>query len=139
MVAAVSNCRKDGMTGFVSMPEDTFEFSPLTPRLKDKVKGQMLEFFRTPLESQGLSMDNFFIVKRVTFPNFTGADSEELQWDDADSGEGLVGKNEEFEFEFADEEYPLEELEVEGGEKRNKMVETAIFFDHVAYKRNPQK
>ena len=135
MVAAVSNCRKDGMTGFVSMPEDTFEFSPLTPRLKDKVKGQMLEFFRTPLESQGLSMDNFFIVKRVTFPNFTGADSEELQWDDADSGEGLVGKNEEFEFEFADEEYPLEELEVEGGEKRNKMVETAIFFDHVAYKR----
>ena len=39
LVAAVSNCRKGGMTGFVSMPEDTFEFSALTERLKDKVKG----------------------------------------------------------------------------------------------------
>lgn len=134
LVAAVSNCRKGGMTGFVSMPEDTFEFSPLTEGLKDKVKGQMLEFFRTPLEAQGLSINDFFLVKRVTFPNFTGSDTEELQWDDADTGEN-IGKGE-FELEFGDvDEFPLEELEVEGEEQKNKMVETAIFFDHVAYKR----
>ena len=134
LVAAVSNCRKGGMTGFVSMPEDTFEFSPLTDGLKDKVKGQMLEFFRTPLESQGLSINDFFIVKRVIFPNFTGSDTEELQWDDTDSEENLR-EEDEFELEFADDEYPLEELEVGGEEPKNKMVETAIFFDHVAYKR----
>ena len=133
LVAAVSNCRKSEMTGFVSMPEDTFEFSPLTSRLKDKVKGQMLEFFRTPLESQGLSMDDFFLVKRVTFPNFTGSDTKELQWDDADSEEN-IDKEDEFEFDFIDVDYPIEVLEV-GGEQKNMMVETAIFFDHVAYKR----
>ena len=122
------------MTGFVSMPEDTFEFSPLTEGLKDKVKGQMLAFFRTPLESQGLSINDFFLVKRVTFPNFTGSDTEELQWDDADTGENIGKGESEFELEFADDEYPLEELEVGGEEQKNKMVETAIFLDHVAYK-----
>ena len=121
LVAAVSNCRKGGMTGFVSMPEDTFEFSPLTEGLKDKVKGQMLEFFRTPLEAQGLSINDFFLVKRVTFPNFTGSDTEELQWDDADTGEN-IGKGE-FELEFGDvDEFPLEELEVEVQEARDLLA-----------------
>ena len=33
-------------------------------------------FSRTPLESQGLTVDDFYFFKRANFPNFTGADSE---------------------------------------------------------------
>ena len=58
-------------------------------------------------------------------------DREEFKQDGVDSGEN-IDKVDEFDFDFID--VAIEVLEV-AGEQKNMMVQTAIFFDHVAYKR----
>ena len=61
-------------------------------------------------------------------------DREEFKQDGVDSGEN-IDKVDEFDFDFIDVDYPIIEVLEVAGEQRNLMVETAIFFDHVAYKR----
>jgi len=137
LMAAVSNCQEGKMTGFVSTPEDTFEFAPLTKRLKNKVKQQLINYYRAPLEDQGLDVDDFLVVKRVTFPNFTGSDSEFLEWTAEGSVIDVGDSDVLYPIDFGDDDYRIEELEnqEDQGNANNKMIETAIFFDQVAYKR----
>jgi hypothetical protein len=99
----------------------------LTDRLK-----QILSLLRVPeipesLEiDDGVLVDDLYIVKRATFPNFTADDTQEIDyWYNEDDA-------------VLDIDFPIDsdEQETTGSEgDENMMIETAIFFDHVAYNR----
>ena len=127
LVAAVSSCFDGQLSGFISTEKDTFEISPLTDRLK-----QILSLFRNPefadpLEiDDGVLVDDLYIVKRATFPNFTMDDTQEIDYWYNDDDAVL-------DIDFPIDSDVQESPDSEGNE--NKMIEAAIFFDHVAYNR----
>ena len=117
LVAAVSNCQDSQLSGVISTPEDTFEISPLTDRLK-----QILSLLRNPDSAEpldigdGVLVDDLYIVKRAIFLNFTMDDTQEIDYWYND-----------FPIDSDVQETPDTEGNI------NEMIEAAIFFDYVAY------
>lgn len=120
VTAAISSCTEGKFMGFITTPEDTFELTPLTDRLKS-----MLFLFRNTNVlnifggDEEVLVNEHYIVKRATFPNFDSHDSTafsdwEVEVDDT------ILDIELFETEMSDTSTP-------------KLIETAIFFDHIAY------
>ena len=119
LIAAISACEEGKFMGFISTPEDTFEITPLTERLKN-----MLFLLRSPEFSgtggEDMIINEYYIVKRATFPNFTINDSTDFDdWHEEDDNE--------LEIELFETDSP--------GPEAPKTIEMAIFFDHVAYSR----
>ena len=124
MVAAFSNCIDGQIMGFISTEEDTFEISPLTERLRNI--SQSVHLARSGIQD-GMLVNDFYVVKRATFPNFTDDDTEEIDyWYDEDAP-------------IIEVDFPIEDHEAtsEGGDA-NPMIETAVFLDHVGYRRLSQ-
>ena len=128
LVAAVSNCKDGNLMGFISTDKDTFEIAPLTERLKKIAKPA--NFFRKgamPEISEGMLINDLYLVKRATFPNFI-EDSEDIEEiDDEDSEDDIT----------LDIEFPIEETHLDQ-EADNNMIEMAVFLDQVGYQRLSQ-
>ena len=128
LVAAVSNCQDGNLMGFISTDKDTFEIAPLTDRLKKIAKPE--NFFRKgamPEISEGMLINDLYLVKRATFPNFI-EDSEDIKEIDDDDDEDDV---------TLDIEFPIEETNLDQ-EADNNMIEMAVFLDQVGYQRLSQ-
>ena len=123
LVAAVSNCQDSQLSGVISTPEDTFEISPLTDRLK-----QILSLLRNPDSAEpldigdGVLVDDLYIVKRAIFLNFTMYDTQDMDYLYND-GDAIL----DIDFDLDVQETPDTKGNI------NKMIEAAIFFDYVAY------
>ena len=126
LVAAVSNCQDGNLMGFISTDKDTFEIAPLTDRLKKIAKPE--NFFRKgamPEISEGMLINDLYLVKRATFPNFI-EDSEDIKEIDDDDEVFVL-----------DIEFPIEETNLDH-EADNNIIEMAVFLDQVGYQRLSQ-
>lgn len=77
-------------------------------------------------------LNQMYVVKRATFPNFTSDDATELDDDEEDD---VV-----YDLDLEDF-FPISESELESSVEEgdgNKMIETAVFLDHVGYRRLSQ-
>ena len=88
-----------------------------------------------PEITDGMLVNDYYIVKRAVFPNFTADDTEDIDyWYDSEDDTVIDIDIDDF--------YPLEEdefLPIDGEEGRdNKMIEAAVFLDHVGYQRLSQ-
>ena len=112
--------------GFISTDKDTFEIAPLTDRLKKIAKPA--NFFRKgamPEISEGMLINDLYLVKRATFPNFI-EDSEDIKEIDDDDEVFVL-----------DIEFPIEETNLDH-EADNNIIEMAVFLDQVGYQRLSQ-
>ena len=148
-VAAFSNCIDGQMMGFISTDKDTFEIAPFTKRLLNLVQEKVLKNSRKKFLRKGDDIEleegmlikfpeyvkDMYIVKRATFPNFTADDTEDIDIDnwenEEDDSDGIydIGN------------YPIEpdyQYNEEDEIEENKMIETAVFLDHVGYSRLSQ-
>ena len=128
LVAAVSNCQDGNLMGFISTDKDTFEIAPLTDRLKKIARPA--NFFRKeamPEISEGMLINDLYLVKRATFPNFI-EDSEEIKEIDDDNDDEVF---------VLDVEFPIEETNLDQ-EADNSIIEMAVFLDQVGYQRLSQ-
>ena len=55
---------------------------------------------------------------------------QDVHWDTAEDK-----KDDEFDYEYSDDDYPIEESLGGDESQKNMIIETAVFLDHVAYKR----
>ena len=148
-VAAFSNCIDGQMMGFISTDKDTFEIAPFTKRLLNLVQEKVLKDSRKKFlrKADDIELEegmlikfpeyvkDMYIVKRATFPNFTADDTEDIDIDnwenEEDDSDGIydIGN------------YPIEpdyQYNEEDEIEENKMIETAVFLDHVGYSRLSQ-
>ena len=81
---------------------------------------------------EGSRINDYYIVKRATFPNFTHDDNEELDYWEGDEDDTVLDID-------IDDFYPIEPDEVSSKEdEENKMIEAAVFLDPVGYQRLAQ-
>ena len=136
-VAAVSNCNNGHMMGFISTDKDTFEIAPLTDRLKQIAESK---YFRRrgamPEISEGMLINDLYLVKRATFPNFI-EDEEDNKEIDSSSWFSEIPEV----IDVDEYDYPIEaddQATILDAESQNKIIELAVFLDQVGYNRLSQ-